>query len=118
MKARRHGEFAAGALVCVCALLLARTVSADPALRVQMDLHGDFVLFGNTVAQECATSAPAVPAPIVGTIGNCPDGNNLAPDVFWRSDDPSDGQALADSATDPADARSTAVLALPAGGAD
>ncbi len=96
-------------------LLLARaqTAWADPALRVQMDVHGDFVLFGNTVAQDCATFFPAIPAPVVGTIGTCPDGNTFAPDAYWRADDPGSGQALADTSIAPADARSTAVLVLP-----
>ena len=72
----------------ILTLSLPLTASADPALRVQMDLRGDFVLFGNTVAQECANGAPAVPDPIVGTIDNCPNDNPNAPDVYWRSDDP------------------------------
>jgi uncharacterized repeat protein (TIGR01451 family)/MYXO-CTERM domain-containing protein len=95
--------------------LVLGTASADPALRVQMDLEGDFVMFGNTLAHECATGMPTVPAPIVGTIGNCPNDNSYAPDVFWRSDDPADGQARADSSLGPDEARSTAVLVLPAG---
>jgi uncharacterized repeat protein (TIGR01451 family) len=108
---------AALGLGCTALLLLAyaRPAAADPALRVQMDLHGDFVLFGNTVAHECSTATPRIPMPLVGMIGDCPDDNSYAPDVYWRSDSPSAGEALADSQFDAGDARSTAVLVLPSG---
>jgi clumping factor A len=112
----RTSRFAWFALPLLFALLRVEVASADPALRVQMDVHGDFVLFGNTVAQDCARLNPAIPAPVVGTIGTCPDGNMLAPDAYWRSDDPATGQARADTAIAPADARSTAVLVVPEGG--
>lgn len=85
---------------------------ADPALREQMDLRGNFVLFGSTLAHECA---PDVPAAIVGVINNCPDTNLAAPDVFWRADDPSAGMARADSSITAAQARTTSVLKLPDG---
>ena len=56
----KHSRFAwVASILAALTLSLPLTASADPALRVQMDLHGDFVLFGNTVAQECANSAPA-----------------------------------------------------------
>jgi hypothetical protein len=102
-------------LLLVLGLGLGGRAWADPALRVQMDLHGDFALFGNTVAQDCARLNPAIPAPVVGTIGTCSDGNNLAPDAYWRSDDPGTGQALADTGIAASDARSTAMLVLPQG---
>jgi uncharacterized repeat protein (TIGR01451 family)/MYXO-CTERM domain-containing protein len=91
--------------------LVARTADAAPTLRVQVDQRGDFTLIGNTLAHDCASSTPA---PVVGTVGQC--GlltSDSAPDVFWRSDDPSAGQASANVSI--IDARSTAMLALPAG---
>jgi clumping factor A len=91
-------------------------VSANPKLRVQVDQRGDIRLFGNTLAQECGnTGTPPVPAPVVGTLGMCPELNFTAPDVYWRSDDPSDGSVRAASNVAPTDARSTAVLTLPDG---
>lgn len=89
-----------------------RIAAADPQLRTQMDLRGNFVLFGATLAHECASG---VPAPTVGTIGTCPDSNLAAPDVFWRADDPNAGAARADAEISASDARATAVLVLPAG---
>jgi uncharacterized repeat protein (TIGR01451 family) len=87
---------------------------ADPVLRVQQDVEGDFALFGNTLAQDCQNGTPA---PVVGTIGDCPGANtnDFAPDVYWRSDDPAAGEATADSSFAPEDARSTAALDLPDG---
>lgn len=93
----------------------AAPVHADPMLRKQVDQRGDFVLFGNTLAFECAqTGAPPVAAPVVGTIGQCPDANQTAPDVYFRADEPAAGQCAANDSIQPADARSTAVLTLPA----
>jgi uncharacterized repeat protein (TIGR01451 family) len=86
------------------------TALADPELRVQMDMRGNFVLFGSTLAHECASG---VPVPALGTIGNCPDRNLAAPDIYWRADDPSAGAARADSSLTAGDARTTAVLVLP-----
>jgi uncharacterized repeat protein (TIGR01451 family) len=94
-------------LVCVASPSTGR---ADPALRKQIDLHGNFVLFGSNLTQDCASG---VPAPTVGTIGSCPDNNLAAPDVYWRSDDPSMGMARADANISSADARATAMLVLP-----
>jgi uncharacterized repeat protein (TIGR01451 family)/MYXO-CTERM domain-containing protein len=86
---------------------------AAPALRLQIDQRGDFLLFGNTLGQDCA---PGIPIPVVGTVGDCGSNiNDTAPDVFWRSDAPGPGQAIADTSIASADARSTAVLQLPPG---
>ncbi len=94
--------------------MLPLAASADPMLRKQVDQRGDFVLFGNTLAYECAMGgSPPVPSPVVGTVGDCPDANQTAPDVYFRSDEPAAGQAAASSAILPANARSTAMLVLP-----
>lgn len=94
-------------------LLVSREALAVPKLRVQVEQKGDFALFGNTLAQECAAGAPA---PVVGTVGACGlDVDDTAPDVFWRSEEPGPGQALADVTILGSQARSTAVLNLPAG---
>ncbi len=86
---------------------------AAPALRVQTTQHGDFLMVGNTLGHECATGTPA---PVVGVVGGC--GSNTAdtaPDIFWRADAPALGQAQANSTITAAQARSTAVLTIPAG---
>lgn len=89
-------------------------VPFDPGLlayRTTQTLHGNFVVIGNTGGQSLEAG---VDVPIVGTVGaggaNTAD---TAPDLFWRSDDPIAGQASANSAFTAANARSTAVLALP-----
>lgn len=86
---------------------------AAPALRVQTTQHGDFLMVGNTLGHECAAGTPA---PVVGTVGACGmSGNDSAPDIFWRADAPAAGQAQANSSITSAQARSTAVLTIPAG---
>jgi uncharacterized repeat protein (TIGR01451 family)/MYXO-CTERM domain-containing protein len=92
---------------------LASLASAAPALRQQVNQRGDFALIGNTLGYDCGAGAPA---PVVGTVGAC--GSNTgdsSPDVFWRSDAPAEGQAVANSTITVAQARSTAVLQLPSG---
>lgn len=87
--------------------------AADPVLRFQTDQEGDIQVLGNTLGQDCANG---VPAPVVGVIGAC--GSNVSdssPDVFWASDVPNPGEATASTAIDVTQARSTAVLTLPAG---
>jgi clumping factor A len=89
------------------------SVEAAPKLRVQVDQPGDFVLFGNTLAHDCASG---VPDPVVGIVGSC--GSSLSdssPDIFWRSDEPAVGQATASTGVSAAQARSSAMLQLPAG---
>ncbi len=100
------------ALTTACA---ASVVHAAPTLRKQVDQKGDFVMFGNTLGYECA--AGISPAPVVGT-ANCAgvtSATDSAPDLFWESDAPALGQARANVTVGAADARSTAVLAIPAG---
>ncbi|WP_437676771.1 hypothetical protein [Sorangium sp. So ce131] len=90
---------------------------AAPELRVQVDQRGDFLLIGNTLGHECGVDDVALPDPVVGTVGECgPAGlGDSAPDVFWRADSPTEGTAEANTSITVAQARSTAVLALPAG---
>src|SRR6185295_13388479 len=52
-----------------------------PALRFQVQQKGDFVLLGNTLAQDCSAG---VPDPVVGTVGACGSGNTVndtGPDI-------------------------------------
>ena len=98
-------------------LLFAGVASAAPYLRFKADLHGDFVMFGNTLALDCegGVSGVMVPIPTVGV--DCsnagPDGDLTAADIFWRSDFPTDGTARANATVTPANARSSAVFRLP-----
>ena len=98
---------------------MAGSAQAQPQLRLQVDQTGDFVLFGNTLGYEChAGGTPPVAAPVVGTV-DCTSGvsneDDSAPDILWRSDSPGAGEAEASSGITSAEARSTAVLELPAG---
>ncbi|WP_304504116.1 Ig-like domain-containing protein [Corallococcus sp. EGB] len=103
----------ARAWVLSCLVLLAllpQLAAAAPALRYQVDQRGDFVLFGNTLSQECRSGTPA---PLVGTVGAC--GTNItdqASDVHWNTDGLT---AYADTSVAPADSKSQAMLVLPAG---
>ncbi|MFT3773062.1 MAG: DUF11 domain-containing protein [Minicystis sp.] len=108
--------------ILVAAALLgasAGSAHAAPALRVQVDQHGDFLLIGNTLGYECAAGTPN---PVVGTIaanacsnqGNT-NVNDTAPDLFWQADGPMNGQAQATAAVTAAQARSTAILTVPNG---
>ena len=106
-----------GALLGAAFTASAPLALATPVQRVQVTQKGDFVLFGNTIAQDCsATATQAGVTPLVGTVGTCPaQSSNYGPDVFWEADFPAAGQATASTAISAANARSTAVLVLPAG---
>lgn len=90
--------------------LLCPPALAVPTLRVQVDQRGDFLLIGNTLTRDCQSG---VAAPLTGTVGDC--GNEIndtgSSDVFWTT---SGATASASTAVAPADARSSAVLQLPA----
>ena len=77
------------------------------------NFRGNFIIIGNTLAQEAASGTPA---PIVGTVGslgtNTPDS---APDVFWRANSPNFGQAEANISITASNARSQAILNIPLG---
>ena len=99
-------------LSCIFALLAASSATAAPTLRYSADQRGNFVLFGNTLARDCGVNSPLV----VGTVGACgSNASDTGADVLWRSDEPSIGQALANTSVTVENARSTAVLQLPAG---
>ena len=101
------------AAIGVAAMFAPSRVEAQPRLRKTWNLHGDFVLVGNTLGQECRTGTQAAPAPVVGTIGACGlNTSDSAYDVFWRSEDPGAGQATASTAVTLANARSTAILGV------
>ncbi len=100
----------------LCAMLLgiaAGEAQAAQTVRVQVDQKGDFLLIGNTLGHDCVATTPA---PVVGNVGMCgTNTNDTAPDVFWRSDSPMASQAEANNGVMLANARSTAVLTIPAG---
>jgi uncharacterized repeat protein (TIGR01451 family)/MYXO-CTERM domain-containing protein len=78
--------------------------------------RGDFLMIGNTLGWDCASGAPL---PLIGMApiaANC--GTNTSdssPDVFWRSEDPGVGAAVANTMITADQARSTAFLDLPDG---
>lgn len=94
-------------------LVAASECAAQYNLRSASTLRGNVVLIGNTLGYDAATGTPA---PVVGTVGAV--GTNTADssaDVFWRSNSPSTGQAVANTSITVAQARSQAVLTLPPG---
>jgi uncharacterized repeat protein (TIGR01451 family)/MYXO-CTERM domain-containing protein len=93
------------------ALLAAERASAQPTLRHQNDQHGDFVVFGNSSGYDCGSGTPA---PVVGAVTCGSSVSDSSPDVLWQADAPTAGNATADPTITSAQARSTAMLALPA----
>src|SRR4051794_6946421 len=110
------------ALFTACSLLLlaVQPAAAEQKLRVQVDQRGDFLLIGNTLGWDCGSGAAV---PIVGEVDtsilsffNCGlNSGDTSPDLFWRADEPSAGEALTSSDFTAADARTTAMLKLPTG---
>ncbi|HEY5960754.1 MAG TPA: isopeptide-forming domain-containing fimbrial protein [Polyangiaceae bacterium] len=97
------------------ALLVPTAGSAAPLLRKQVDQHGDFVMFGNTLGWDCSISPTG--RVLTGSVSGC-NGTGTADtgiDVYWESDFPGTGQAQASTNITMANARSTAMLVLPAG---
>ena len=94
-------------------LLLPSVAHALPVLRNQVYQRGNMTWIGNTLAHDCATG---VPTPTIGTIGACgANSSDTAPDIFFFADNPNLGQVNADTNVTLTQARSTAVLKLPAG---
>jgi uncharacterized repeat protein (TIGR01451 family)/MYXO-CTERM domain-containing protein len=84
------------------------SAQAAPQKLAEFNENGSFMIIGNTVGHDCG---PTIPAPTVGTVGNC--GTNTddsAADVLWDAD-----TNTADVSVLPSKAGSTAVLNLPAG---
>ena len=95
----------------VAALGASGRADAAVTLRHQASQVGDFVIIGNTLGHDCRSQ---VPAPVVGTVGAC--GSNTSdrgPDIYWQSSDPT--SAAANNGITVGNARSTAMLTLPAG---
>jgi uncharacterized repeat protein (TIGR01451 family) len=92
-------------------MLAASNAAATPILRVQVEQKGDFLLIGNTLGHECGNPV----MPVTGTVGAC--GANISDngaDIFWRADSPALGQAEANNLIASAQARSSAVVNIPA----
>src|SRR3954451_6279465 len=107
----RASRLAFAIAVLVAAPLLRGGQAHAVTLRYQANQVGDFVLIGNTLAQDCGSQTPN---PTVGTVGACGmQSSDTSPDVFWRAAD--SGGATADTTITPATARSTAILSVPTG---
>ncbi len=107
--------FVSSSVLTVVGLLATSAVGQELTPRETRDLHGDFQLFGNTLGYECAASR--LVTPLLGTV-DCSDAvepDDYAPDLFWRSDYPNEGEAFASVDVGAGSARSTAVLELPEG---
>lgn len=101
----------AGVVAGVAIAALVPVAQAAPALRHQVDQHGDFLMIGNTNAQDCRGSVTTPTHLVVGALGAC--GSNTSdtsPDVFWVADSPMSGQATANNSFLAAQAKSTAML--------
>lgn len=105
----------------VAAVAAPAVAAAAPALRFQTDVHGDMVVFGNTLGFDCRTG---VPDPVVGNVDRtqCYEVTSLnlplfiddtSADVFWRAED--SGQVSATATIQMDQARSAAVLQIPSG---
>jgi clumping factor A len=101
-------------LLALLVLCLALPARAEQKLRIQVNQRGDFVLIGNTLGWDC--DAPAS-QPVLGTVaGACGLATgDSSPDLFWRADQPADGQATASVDVNGTQARSSAVLQLAQG---
>ena len=99
------------AFAALAALLGGALPARAVTLRYQANQTGDFILIGNTLGHDCGSGTPT---PVVGTVGDCSHStSDEAPDVFWRSTDPTG--ATADTTITASTARSTAILSVPAG---
>lgn len=79
--------------------------------RLSVIQQGDFVLIGNTLAQDCGPNAVPYPAGAKCSGINAGDLTDRAPDIFWHAD----GAAVADDTIIMDQAQSASVLNLPAG---
>jgi clumping factor A len=97
------------------ALLFAPSVRAQTKPRIQVSQNGDFLLVGNTLAQNCNVDAATIKVGSVDLATGCGKGTDTGADLFWKSDFPADGQATADLTLAPGDAAATTTLLVPAG---
>lgn len=98
----------AAALVATSTAFAAAGPGTSPKLRHQVDLQGDAVVIGSTLAFDCAAGMPAAPT---GTKVSCATATNVddtAPDLYWRDN-------VANATITPTQARSSATLSLPPG---
>lgn len=113
---RRRTAAVTTALIAAAAIA-SSNAQAAPALRVQVTQRGDFALIGNTLEQEFRNGTPS---PIVGDLGSCKallilnETEDSGGDCLWRSNDANDN-ANSSLLIDVPEARSVAVLSLPAG---
>lgn len=120
MRSQDRRRWRGAVLAAAVCTLASVSAMAAPTLRFQIEQKGDILLIGNTLGQECRardSTGAFIPAPVVGTVGSCGDPTTIAdsaPDALWQSDSPGSGQVQAAAAITPANARSTAVLNLPA----
>ncbi|HWO12326.1 MAG TPA: hypothetical protein VNN80_22675, partial [Polyangiaceae bacterium] len=102
-----------GCLVAVGAACVTSLGHAQLALRLSVEQRGDAVLIGNTLAQNCA---PELPAPQVGTVGNCgANDEDSGADVFWSLGTAGQGPPVANVSVTASEASSAALLTLPEG---
>lgn len=112
----RMFRVAGALLLAALSASVSQPVAAAPTLRYSIDQRGDLVLLGNTGGFDCRAIPPA-PDPRVGSVDRANCGRSIddsSPDLFWRSDSPSDGKAATDPGILPAEARTTAMLEIPA----
>jgi uncharacterized repeat protein (TIGR01451 family) len=102
-------------LPCIAALAAASWCSeghAEIVERLSVNQRGDFVLIGNTLAQNCADG---VDEPVTGDVGACgTTQDDTGADILW-SVSANGSAAAASTAVSPAEASSVAVLRLPEG---
>jgi len=84
------------------------SAAAAPSLRYQTNMHGDFVMIGGPLAQDCSAATPTY-----GTVSNCTgQSSDGSADYFWRADQT---PPTAASANTSAQANTTLKLTLPTG---
>lgn len=113
----RYRTLRLGCRASLLAITWATLSWSAPTLRKQVDLHGDFAMFGNTLGWNCGTTLPQGAYGFVDctgvTFGGATDESGI--DMYWSSDTPEVGQATASSSISNTNARSTAMLVLPVG---
>ena len=104
------------ALLLSGAVLGAASAVAQPVIREQLDIEGDFALIGSTLVYDCGSlDLGLVRLGKIAGDDNCLNLNINAPDAFWRADYPEVGDALASTEFTSDNARTVATLQLPQG---